>query len=140
MSASRGDNSVPTARDFHHCYDAVSLVKFFRPCVYGWKRGVGWLYIGFSKHGTARFSTHHALKVTEWRQGDQLWVWHSKTDNLKELREQEARLIKDLKPFRNKTPVPWSKVKVRRWKGKWVPVIPGSKALVNAKYFKEWSA
>lgn len=56
------------------------------------------------------------VHIREWREGDQLWVWYSATDDMKELREQEIRLIENLKPFRNKTAVPWSKAKKRRGK------------------------
>ena len=53
------------------------LANLTSPCIYGWRRGNQYLYIGKSKKGIVRsLNKHHAIDLAEVQQGDELDVFY----------------------------------------------------------------
>lgn len=82
-----------------------SFDQTMRPCVYAWRRGDAWLYVGMSGLGLRRpFSRHHVIGVTEPIAAmDRLDVWVFPTPA--EASAFEAELIREQRP-RHNTHVP----------------------------------
>lgn len=74
------------------------------PCLYGWKRGQSWLYIGQSSNGLKRImdKRHQALGVHPIEDDDQIFIWHlPRAKNKHILLLIEEALIGYYKPLYN---------------------------------------
>ena len=72
-------------------------------CLYGWKRGNQWLYIGISQNGIKRIYSHDVIGVVEpFQKQDRVVLWSVNEDCGHSLILAEALLIELLKPKYNK--------------------------------------
>lgn len=78
-----------------------TLIGSAGPCVYGWRRGFEYLYIGKSAHGLRRpFGVHHVIDQAEpLLDNDAIDVWFVSADLMNGL---ELDLIRRLRPSLNK--------------------------------------
>ena len=75
------------------------LQVLFQPCVYGWKRGDKYLYIGKSRNGIGRLHWHHKIKLGDIQEGDVLDLWYP-SDN-RTIETIEVELIQLFQPALN---------------------------------------
>ena len=76
-------------------------------CIYGWRRGDKWLYIGLSEYGLNRITnrSHHILDIPEGMySNDKIYVWYFPHSEREYLYELERLLIEIYKPELNKNP------------------------------------
>lgn len=71
-----------------HSMTGQEFKTYKTPCVYVWKRGNEWLYVGQSYRGLQRIvdSKHHALHNAEIHDTDEILIMYN-------LREHYARLV-----------------------------------------------
>jgi hypothetical protein len=76
------------------------------PCVYGWRRGNRWLYVGASRVGCARFlGDHHVIgKRAPLRPGDEIVVWPVRGPAARA--RLEWQLVQELQPLYNRDKLP----------------------------------
>lgn len=79
------------------------FVQYTNPCVYAWRRGSTYLYIGFSKKGIGRPLSYTVGKHEDFLDTDLLELWFFETE--KQAREKEKLLIAQHKPKYNKAGV-----------------------------------
>jgi hypothetical protein len=78
-------------------------LDYLTDCVYGWKRGSKWLYIGSSSFGLRRVFTHSVINVKEKVQNsDEIVVWQFPNIDLPTLLSIEMKAINAFKPLYNK--------------------------------------
>jgi hypothetical protein len=72
-------------------------MRFNGSVVYGWKKDGNYLYIGRTKIGSNRFSSHHIInKKNGWKPEDEIDLWFNQGEEL------ETALIITHKPKFNK--------------------------------------
>lgn len=80
--------------------DGAELGRILTYCVYAWRRGNGYLYVGVSSNGLARPFNHSVIGVREEvRDTDTIDVWFFKTWRTAEKRE--AAMIRKHQPTYN---------------------------------------
>lgn len=82
-------------------YPYSQIARMRLPCVYAWRRGGEWLYVGTSSRGVARFlGAHHVIGVRDpLRPGDEIAIWVSHT--ARDRAKLEAELIAEHQPKYN---------------------------------------
>ena len=71
------------------------------PCMYAWRRGKLWLYIGITKTGAHRIYGHNIITPQTFNPGDEIEIWIMKDKTMKELKIYEKYFIKQFKPVLN---------------------------------------
>lgn len=82
--------------------ETIETQWLLAPCVYAWKRGATYLYIGLGVKGLSRpFGRHEVLnKLEHFRLEDVVEIW--RFEKPKDAAEFEKHLIRELQPKYNK--------------------------------------
>lgn len=93
-----------------------TLGRLSRPCVYAWRRGDVWMYVGRTVRGVAPAVLgapgHPAIDVTRWGRRDRLVVWFVPDEAA--AAKLEAALIREHRPRHNRAGRPRSAPMVQR--------------------------
>lgn len=84
--------------------DTIETQWLLAPCVYAWKRGARYLYVGLGAKGLQRpFGRHHVLNRRErFALEDVIEIW--RFERAEEAVEFEKHLIRELRPKYNQPP------------------------------------
>lgn len=88
----------------HVVISGAEFNRMLSPCIYSWRRGERWLYIGASANGFTRvFGYHHAIgRYDKVLLEDTIYIWHFENISLSCLFHLEAKLITEFRPKFNK--------------------------------------
>lgn len=97
-------NPIIEPKPFNHTHSltGAEFKTYKTSCVYAWKRGEEWLYVGHSSRGLQRImdSKHHAMHQAEMQDDDKILIMYNLS--IMEARLTEVDMIRRYRPKYNK--------------------------------------